>query len=98
VRIFGPLGIAPQSPGGQKPGFSLQSFCRRAAKRISAAIPGATRADYENMRAWASSNFAKQNCDQPLAPYGLSVNLFTQTDGLTGRGGWAMNHAFQIKK
>jgi hypothetical protein len=24
------------------------------------------------MRAWASSNFAKQNCDQPLAPHGLS--------------------------
>jgi hypothetical protein len=35
------------------------------AKRISASIQAA----------WASSNFAKQNCDQPLSPHGLIADL-----------------------
>jgi hypothetical protein len=62
------------APGGRKPGFPLQSFCRRAAKRISAAIPCAPRAQGIAPQS-PSSNFAKQNCDQPLAPHGLSLSL-----------------------
>jgi hypothetical protein len=73
-------------PGGAASFIFLCSyrriFCGHAAKNrafrsnssgllrkpcgISAAIPAA----------WASSNFAKQNCDQPLAPHGLSQVCF----------------------
>jgi hypothetical protein len=52
-----------------QPGFPLQFLSPCGACGISAAI----------LAAWASSNFAKQNCDQPLAPHGLiaGLNLLT---------------------
>jgi hypothetical protein len=45
--------------------FAPIFFAALRQKRISATIPAA----------WASSDFAKQNRDQPLAPHGLLWGL-----------------------